>query len=60
MVPIPSSLLELIFKAGGRPEAYDSVVGSMELDLSKVRATGWQPLLPLDQGLHLALTSGAT
>ena len=52
---MPTSLLSALLKISGRPEAYDSVVGSLELDVSKAASTGWRPRIALDEGLRLAL-----
>jgi UDP-glucose 4-epimerase len=52
---MPTSLLNALLKISGRPEAYDSVVGSLELDVSKAASTGWRPRIALDEGLRLAL-----
>lgn len=48
-----SSLLGLI----GRQDAHDSLIGSLELNVSKAIATGWQPAVSLDEGLRLALAA---
>jgi UDP-glucose 4-epimerase len=50
--PILSGLLTLI----GRHEANHSLIGSLELDLSKLASTGWQPRVTLDEGLKLAFS----
>lgn len=47
------SLLGLI----GRQDAHDSLIGSLELNVSKAIATGWQPEVSLDEGLRLALAA---
>ena len=52
---MPTSLLSALLKISGRPEAYDSVVGSLELDVSKAASTGWRPRIALDEGLRFAL-----
>lgn len=52
---MPTSLLSALLKISGRPEAYDSVVGSLELDVSKAASTGWRPRIALDEGLRLAV-----
>ncbi|MBR0937929.1 NAD-dependent epimerase/dehydratase family protein [Bradyrhizobium jicamae] len=52
-MPIP--LLGALLKASGRREANDSLLGSLELDLSKVAGIGWRPPLTLDEGLNRAL-----
>ena len=44
----------------GRPDTYDSLIGSLELDISKAIATGWQPQVSLDEGLRLALAAQDT
>jgi UDP-glucose 4-epimerase len=48
-----SSLLGVI----GRQDTHDSLIGSLELNVSKAIATGWQPQVSLDEGLRLALTA---
>ncbi|MGY3549482.1 UDP-glucose 4-epimerase [Bradyrhizobium sp. USDA 4472] len=48
-----SSLLVML----GRQETHDSLIGSLELDVSKAIATGWQPAVSLDEGLQLALAA---
>lgn len=48
-----SSLLGLL----GRQDTHDSLIGSLELDVSKALATGWQPAVSLDEGLRLALSA---
>ncbi|OKO75267.1 NAD-dependent epimerase/dehydratase family protein [Bradyrhizobium sp. AS23.2] len=41
----------------GRQDTHDSLIGSLELDVSKAMATGWQPQVTLDEGLRLALSN---
>jgi nucleoside-diphosphate-sugar epimerase len=57
LVPMPEPALRLLLKMSGRPEARDSLIGSMEIDVSKAASTGWRPPLSLDEGLRLALSS---
>jgi UDP-glucose 4-epimerase len=52
---MPPLLLGTLLKATGRKEITDSLLGSLELDLSKVASTGWRPPIGLDEGLQLAL-----
>jgi UDP-glucose 4-epimerase len=52
---MPTAALSALLKISGRPEAYDSVIGSLELDVSKAAATGWRPRIALDEGLRLAV-----
>jgi UDP-glucose 4-epimerase len=51
---MPPGLLGLVLGALGRQETRDSVVGSLELDVSKAMSTGWRPAVTLDEGLRLA------
>jgi UDP-glucose 4-epimerase len=55
LFPMPISLLSALLKVTGRREINDSLIGSLELDLSKAAATGWRPPVGLDEGLRLAL-----
>jgi UDP-glucose 4-epimerase len=50
------SLLGRLLGAIGRQDTSDSLIGSLELDVSKAMATGWQPEVSLDEGLRLALS----
>jgi UDP-glucose 4-epimerase len=52
---MPTSLLGALLRISGRPEAGDSLIGSLQLNLSKAASMGWQPQLTLDEGLRLAL-----
>jgi UDP-glucose 4-epimerase len=54
LFPMPISVLNLLCIVGGRPEIRNSVIGSMEIDTSKARATGWRPRLSLGEGLKAA------
>jgi UDP-glucose 4-epimerase len=54
LIPAPISLLGALLKFSGRPDARDSIIGSLELDVSKAAATGWRPRVTLDEGLRLA------
>jgi UDP-glucose 4-epimerase len=55
LIPMPVSLLKLLFRLTGRPEAINSVIGSMEIDGSKILTTGWRPPLTLSEGLARAV-----
>jgi UDP-glucose 4-epimerase len=56
LFPLPTFVLSALFRVGRYAEAYDSVVGSMELDVSKAMSTGWRPPFSLDEGLRLAIS----
>ena len=56
MFPLPMPVLNALLTAAGQPEAYESLIGSLKLDLSKAAATGWRPPITLDEGLRRALT----
>jgi UDP-glucose 4-epimerase len=57
LVPLPMPALQLLLKMSGRPEARDSLIGSMEVDVSKLAATGWRPPFSLEEGLRRAVSS---
>ena len=57
LVPVALPALHLLLKMSGRPEARDSLIGSMEIDVSKMAATGWRPPLSLEEGLRRAVSS---
>ncbi|MCK1660674.1 NAD-dependent epimerase/dehydratase family protein [Bradyrhizobium sp. 151] len=54
---MPQDLLSTLLRVMGREDTQDSLIGSLELNLSKVTATGWQPQVSLDEGLRLALAA---
>jgi UDP-glucose 4-epimerase len=51
---MPAPLLDALLGLSGRPEVRESLMGSLELDLSKAMATGWSQPVSLDEGLRLA------
>ena len=55
LFPMPASLLGALLTVSGRQEIHHSLMGSLELDLSKVASTGWRPEVTLDEGLQRAL-----
>ncbi|QOZ52015.1 NAD-dependent epimerase/dehydratase family protein [Bradyrhizobium sp. CCBAU 53338] len=55
LFPLPRKALDLFFKITGRPQFGDSLLGSMEIDTSKARSTGWRPIIGLDDGLEFAV-----
>jgi UDP-glucose 4-epimerase len=54
ILPAPISVLSTLLKISGRPEARDSIIGSLELNVAKTADTGWRPQVTLDEGLRLA------
>jgi UDP-glucose 4-epimerase len=53
---IPTFVLSAVLRIGRQLDAHDSLIGSLELDVSKAAATGWRPQITLDEGLRLALS----
>lgn len=53
---IPPNLLSAALRVTGRQDMHDGLIGSLELDISKAIATGWQPQLTLEEGLRLAVS----
>jgi UDP-glucose 4-epimerase len=56
LFPAPAPLLGGLLTLAGRQDARLSLFGSLELNISKARSTGWRPPLTLDEGLRLALS----
>ncbi|MBR1129989.1 NAD-dependent epimerase/dehydratase family protein [Bradyrhizobium iriomotense] len=57
---VPPGLLSMLLNVMGRRDTQDSLIGSLELNVSKAIATGWQPEVSLDEGLLLALSAQET
>ncbi|GLR85536.1 NAD-dependent epimerase/dehydratase family protein [Bradyrhizobium iriomotense] len=57
MFAVPQDLLGSVLGVIGRQDTHDSLIGSLELNVSKAIATGWRPEVSLDEGLRLALSS---
>ena len=57
LLPVPEPLLGSLLTLSGRADARQSLIGSLELDISKALSTGWRPPLTLDEGLRLALSA---
>jgi UDP-glucose 4-epimerase len=57
---MPPDRLGTLLSVIGRQDTYDSLIGSLELNVSKAAATGWQPQVSLDEGLRLALSAQET
>jgi UDP-glucose 4-epimerase len=54
LVPVPAKLLELAVRLLGWPELRDSLLGSMEVDISAALSTGWKPAISMNEGLRMA------
>jgi UDP-glucose 4-epimerase len=59
LFPMPVFMLNLLGVASGRPEIRNSLIGSMEIDTSRAHATGWQPLVSLEEGLKATVRKSA-
>jgi UDP-glucose 4-epimerase len=57
LVPVPVTALKVLLKMSGRSESRDSLIGSMEIDVSKVAATGWRAPLGMEEGLRRAVSA---
>jgi nucleoside-diphosphate-sugar epimerase len=57
LFPMPTPVLSALLKMSGRQDAHDSLIGSLELDLSKAASIGWRPPVTLDEGLRNALSA---
>jgi UDP-glucose 4-epimerase len=60
LIPVPLTILRILFRLVGRPEAINSVIGSMEINTQKILATGWHPPLSLSEGLARTIASNST
>lgn len=57
---IPPNVLSAALRMMGRQDMQDGLIGSLELDVSKALATGWEPEVSLDEGLRLAVSAHVT
>lgn len=56
LLPIPVGLLALGAKCLGEPELFQSLCGSLQVDMSKTRELlGWCPLVDVNEGLRSAV-----
>jgi UDP-glucose 4-epimerase len=55
LFPAPVKALEFLLRASGRPRIRDSLVGNLEVDLSRLVATHWQHEVSMDEGLSIAV-----
>jgi UDP-glucose 4-epimerase len=54
LLSLPEALLKRLLAWTGRAHLTDSLLGSLEVDTGKARATGWRPAVTLEQGLAAA------
>ncbi len=54
LFPLSEALLKRLLAWTGRAHLAGSLLGSLEVDTGKARATGWQPAVTLEQGLVAA------
>jgi UDP-glucose 4-epimerase len=52
---MPIFLLKGLLTISGREQARDGLIGSLELDLSKLASTGWRPIVTMDEALQRAV-----
>jgi UDP-glucose 4-epimerase len=60
LFPLPTPILSQLLTLGGLASARESLIGSLQLNVSKAASIGWQPPLTLDEGLRLALPGMVT
>ena len=54
LLPVPMKVLERALRFANRPELRNSLVGSMEVDISAALSTGWKPVISMNEGLRKA------
>lgn len=54
LLPVPMKVLELALRSANRPELRNSLIGSMEVDISAALSTGWKPVISMNEGLRKA------
>ena len=52
LVPVPISLLRLVGVVTGKTEALDRLLGSLQVDSARLRASGWRPKVSVEEGLR--------
>ena len=59
LVPMPGSVIELVFKALGRAEDWQRLAGALVVDPGKLLRSGWQPAIETRDGL-MAMAQAAS
>jgi UDP-glucose 4-epimerase len=57
LFPLPDIVLDMFFRLVRRPQFGDSLLGSLEIDITKAQTTGWKPKVGLDEGLLRAVAN---
>jgi UDP-glucose 4-epimerase len=57
LFPVPTSLLRRGLQAAQMSEMVASALASLEVDTSKIRATGWRPAVTMPEGLARAISA---
>jgi UDP-glucose 4-epimerase len=57
LFPFSIRILGSAFCLLGRSELRDSLIGSLEVDISSALSTGWRHVLTMDEGLKIAVSS---
>ncbi len=56
LLPVPSPLLDMVFRLLGKPELSVRLLGSLQVDLTPTKETlGWTPPLSVEEGLRRAV-----
>jgi nucleoside-diphosphate-sugar epimerase len=57
MFPVPKVVMKLALSVAGRPDAYESLFESLQVDISETRQLlGWTPVVSVDKGLARAVS----
>jgi len=57
MFPVPNVVMKLALSVAGRPDAYESLFESLQVDISETRRLlGWTPVISVDDGLARAVS----
>jgi UDP-glucose 4-epimerase len=52
LIPVPLSMLRTGLRRVGAGDLAESILGSLEVDMGKARATGWRPVVSMDEALR--------
>lgn len=58
LLPCPPALIDILGRLLGKSDQVDRLLGSLQVDISKIRRElGWQPLFSLDEGLKVTTST---